>query len=166
MKMLMLLAATVLVFLYSCKKDSESTRVRINLTDAPAMYEEVNVDLREINIKLDGDSAAWISLPTKAGIYNLLDYQNGVDTLISEATLTGSAIKEIRLVLGSDNSIKKDGESYPLTIPSGSESGLKIKMHKVLSGGTADITIDFDAALSIHSEPSGYKLLPVVKVLP
>ncbi|MBL7699277.1 MAG: DUF4382 domain-containing protein [Chitinophagaceae bacterium] len=150
----------------SCKKDSDTTRVRINLTDAPAEYDEVNVDIREVNIKTDGDTSGWVSVPTKAGIYNLLEYQDGVDTLIAEALLTGNAIKEIRLVLGDDNTIKKDGESFPLTIPSGSESGLKIKLQQALSGGIADVTLDFDAALSVKSEESGYKLRPVVKILP
>src|SRR5205085_9369543 len=84
------------LFVISCKKESGgSTTLKVKLTDAPAAYDEVNVDIREVNTKVDGDSAAWVSLPTAAGIYNLLEDQDGVDTLISEAVISGSVIKEI-----------------------------------------------------------------------
>ena len=155
-----------ILFYTACKKDSTGTNLKVKLTDAPAAYDEVNVDIREVNIKMDDDSAAWISLPTAVGVYNLLEYQDGVDTLIADAVVAGSKIKEIRLVLGTENNIKVGGETFPLVIPSGSESGLKIKMNKTLNGSVDYLTLDFDAALSIKTEGDGYKLRPVVKILP
>ena len=164
-KLIAIISITACIFVISCKKESGSTTLKVKLTDAPAAYDEVNVDIREVNIKVDGDSAAWISLPTATGIYNLLEYQDGVDTLISQAVITGAVIKEVRLVLGSENTIKVGSESFPLVIPSGSESGLKIKMNKTLNGGIDYLTLDFDAALSVSQEASGYKLRPVVRIL-
>jgi hypothetical protein len=164
-KLIAIISISACIFVISCKKESGSTTLKVKLTDAPAAYDEVNVDIREVNIKVDGDSAAWISLPTAAGIYNLLEYQDGVDTLISQAVITGAVIKEVRLVLGSENTIKVGSESFPLVIPSGSESGLKIKMNKTLNGGIDYLTLDFDAALSVSQEASGYKLRPVVRIL-
>ena len=164
-KLIAIISITACIFVISCKKESGSTTLKVKLTDAPAAYDEVNVDIREVNIKVDGDSAAWISLPTATGIYNLLEYQDGVDTLISQAVITGAVIKEVRLVLGSENTIKVGSESFPLVIPSGSESGLKIKMNKTLNGGIDYLTLDFDAALYVSQEASGYKLRPVVRIL-
>jgi hypothetical protein len=164
-KLIAIFSLSACLFIISCKKESGSTTLKVKLTDAPAAYDEVNVDIREVNIKVDGDSAAWIALPTAAGIYNLLEYQDGVDTLISQAVITGAVIKEVRLVLGSDNTIKVGSESFPLVIPSGSESGLKIKMNKTLNGGIDYLTLDFDAALSVSQEATGYKLRPVVRIL-
>ena len=164
-KLIAIISISACIFVISCKKESGSTTLKVKLTDAPAAYDEVNVDIREVNIKVDGDSAAWISLPTAAGIYNLLEYQDGVDTLISQAVITGAVIKEVRLVLGSENTIKVGSESFPLVIPSGSESGLKMKMNKTLNGGIDYLTLDFDAALSVSQEASGYKLRPVVRIL-
>lgn len=165
-KLFVIFSFSACLFFLSCKKESGSTTLKVMLTDAPASYDEVNVDIREVNIKLDGDSSAWIALPTTAGIYNLLEYQDGVDTLISQALITGSTIKEVRLVLGTENTISVGGETHPLVIPSGSESGLKIKMNKSLNGGIDYLTLDFDAALSVSQEISGYKLRPVIKILP
>jgi Domain of unknown function (DUF4382) len=54
---------------------------------------------------------------------------------------------------------------YPLTIPSGSESGLKIKLSKKLNAQLDSVVIDFDAALSILKTGVGdYKLKPVLKI--
>jgi len=163
-KLIALFTVPVLFFI-SCKKESSGTHLQVRLTDAPAAYDEVNVDIREVKIKMDGDSSNWISLGTTAGIYNLLDYQNGADTLIAQAQVTGSVIKEIRLVLGTENTVKIGTETYPLTIPSGSESGFKIKMNKSLKEGVDYLSLDFDAALSVSEELSGYKLRPVIKIL-
>lgn len=149
----------------SCKKDAHGTTLKVKLTDAPAAYEEVNVDIKEVNVKMDGDTSSWISLPTAAGIYNLLEYQDGVDTLIADAVLTGNKISEIRLVLGTENYIRSGGDSIPMVIPSGSESGLKIKMNHTLNGSIDYLTLDFDAALSVKVENGDYRLRPVVRIV-
>ena len=149
--------------LVSCEKTKEST-VRIRMTDAPAAYEEVNVDLKQVNIKFDNDTTSWITMNTRAGIYNLLALQNGIDTLIAEGTFPSGTIKEIRLVLGENNSVKEAGNTLPLTIPSGASSGLKIKVNKKLSAPAEELLIDFDALLSVRKEADGYKLRPVIKL--
>ncbi|HZF64353.1 MAG TPA: DUF4382 domain-containing protein [Chitinophagaceae bacterium] len=150
---------------FACQKESRSSTLRIRMTDAPTALEEVNVDLREINIKFQDDNSSWVSMNTKAGIYNLLGLQNGVDTLIGEGTYPeGSKVKEIRFVLGPNNSVKENGVVYPLVIPSGGESGLKIKFDKDLRKPLDSVLIDFDAALSVVKETSGYKLRPVLKI--
>lgn len=156
---------SVLCVVAGCKKESSTTALRIKLTDAPAAYEEVNVDLQEVRIKFDNDTTSWTTLQTHAGIYNLLELQNGIDTLISEVIVPQGKVKEVRLILGENNSIKEGGETFPLTIPSGSESGLKIKVDKDLRTPVDSLTIDFDAALSVTNEAGGYKLRPVLRVI-
>lgn len=156
------LAASACIAFYACKKDNNST-LHIRMTDAPAAVEEVNIDLVQVNVKFAKDTA-WVALQTTPGIYNLLGLQNGVDTLIAQGTFPSDVVKEIRLVLGENNSIKANGQVYPLAIPSGSESGLKIKINKHLQANLETLLIDFDAALSIKQETDGYKLRPVLKI--
>lgn len=163
-KLLSFVALTVVV-LFACKKESGTSNFRIHMTDAPVALEEVNVDLKQVNVKFEKDSAGWVSMNTNAGIYNLLNLQNGVDTLIAQGNYpAGSSVKEIRLVLGDNNTVKEGGQIYPLRIPSGSESGLKIKVGKHLRGNIDSLLIDFDAALSVKKEGDGYKLRPVIKL--
>ncbi len=150
----------------ACKKDNhDTTELRIRLTDNPYNATEVNVDIQQVRVNLQDDSSGWVNLETRAGIYNLLDYQNGIDTLIAQSTVPTGTLKEVRFVLGSQNSIKIDNTVYPLTIPSGSSSGLKIKLNKQLNAHLDSLVIDFDAALSIFQEGTGdYKLKPVLKI--
>lgn len=154
--------------LISCEKNNETSTLQIRLTDNPTAFQEVNVDIREVNVKFSDDSSStsgWVSLATKAGIYNLLALQNGVDTLLATGTFPQDVVKEIRFVLGPNNTVKDNGIVYPLVIPSGSQSGLKIKVNKKLGATLETLIIDFDAALSVKKEGTGdYKLRPVLKI--
>lgn len=164
MKMKHIVLSSVLaIALFSCKKEREST-VMLHLTDAPTELDAVNIDLKQVNIKFDKDTTGWVAMDTKPGVYNLLEFQNGIDTLIAQGTYSTDVVKEIRLVLGENNSIIEGGQTYPLTIPSGSESGLKIKVNKKLNATIENLLIDFDALLSIQKETDGYKLRPVIKL--
>lgn len=153
---------------YSCSKDNSSgtgtTNLQVRLTDAPVAYDSVNVDIREVRVNLRNDSAGWVSLNTIAGVYNLLGLQNGVDTLLATGTVQAGTVQELRLILGPNNTVVVGGISYPLTIPSGGESGLKIKVGKNISAGLDSLLVDFDAALSIKLEGNSYKLRPVLKI--
>lgn len=161
-----LLLWCVAISFAGCQKEkgSGTTDLKIRLTDNPYNATEVNVDIRQVRVKLNDDSG-WTDLSTNAGVYNLLGLQNGVDTLLALGTIPTGTLQEIRFVLGSENSIVIDNASYPLTIPSGSESGLKIKVNRQLNATIDSLLIDFDAALSIMQEGTGdYKLRPVLKI--
>ncbi|MEO6540551.1 MAG: DUF4382 domain-containing protein [Ferruginibacter sp.] len=153
----------------SCKKDNAegTSTLHVRLTDAPTTYEEVNVDIREVKVKFSDDSlnTGWVTLATTPGIYKLLDLQNGVDTLLATGVFPFQTVKEIRFVLGPNNTIKDAGVVYPLTVPSGAESGLKLKINHALNETLETIIIDFDAALSVTKDGTGdYKLRPVLRI--
>lgn len=164
--MLGLLLFSGIATIFSCSKENNAgtSNLQVRLTDAPAAYDKVNVDIKEVRVNFRDDSTGWISLNTNAGVYNLLALQNGVDTLLATGTVQAGIVKEIRLILGTDNTIVVSGISYPLTIPSGSESGLKIKVGKKLNASLDSIVVDFDAALSVKEEAGGYKLRPVLRI--
>jgi len=151
----------------ACQKEnssSGSTNLTVRLTDNPFNATEVNIDIREVRVNV-GDSTGWVSLNTNAAIYNLLGLQNGVDTVLATGVVPTGALIEVRFVLGSDNSIVIDSTEYPLTIPSGSESGLKIKVDRQLNASIDSLLIDFDAALSIIKTGNDkYILKPVLKI--
>ena len=165
---LSLLTVVVMLLFISCSKDqsNKTTTVQVRLTDNPINADEVNVDIQQVRVNFNEDSInGWTDLNTHAGIYDLLGLQNGVDTLLAVGTIPTNFVKEIRFVLGANNTIMVNGIVYPLTIPSGSESGLKIKVDRQLNGTLDSLLIDFDAALSIHQTGTGdYQLRPVLRV--
>lgn len=134
------------------------------LTDNPAALEEVNVDITAIKVKLDKDTTEWYTLNTNAGVYNLLALQNGITDTLATGNVPSGVLKEVRFILGNRNTVKSGGQLYPLTVPSGSESGLKIKIDKRLGETLNTFVMDFDAALSIKEENDGYKLRPVIRL--
>ncbi len=85
--------------------------------------------------------------------------------MIGRGTYPYGNVKEIRLILGLNNTIKINNVVYPLTIASGEESGLKIKANKGLFSPNEVTIIGFDAELSIYQNGTGdYRLKPVIKL--
>lgn len=167
---LIILAVSVAGF-ESCKKndDAQTASLQIRLTDAPTALQEVNVDIQSVRVKFRDDendsTKNWVDFTTRAGVYNLLNFQNGVDTLLANGTLPERQVKEIRLILGANNTVKNNGVVYPLIIPSGSESGLKIKFSKALGADLNTLIVDFDAAQSVSQNGTGsYSLRPVLRI--
>ncbi len=122
------------------------------------------MDIKEVRVNFSNDTLSWIPLQTNAKIYNLLGLQNGVDTLLATSNVPAGILHELRLLLGTNTTIKIDNVIYPLSVASADETGLKIKVAKKLNAGLDSLKIDFDAGLSINQTGNGtYKLKPVLK---
>jgi len=158
----------------SCSKSEKSTgnssQLQVRLTDGPdPSVKEVWVDIQQIEI-LMGDSTKPIILNgSHPGIYNLLDFSDGKDTLLADATIPPGTISQIRLILGDNNYIiTKDDIKIPLKTPSAQESGLKVQIHQIVNGGILyRLTLDFDAGKSIvkAGNSGNYLLKPVLRIL-
>jgi hypothetical protein len=173
-----LIAASMLgsLFFVSCQKsagdgslDSNSARLQVRMTDAPnPNVREVWVDIKEIRINYD-DTTSVLLTGAHPGVYNLLDLTNGRDTLLADAVIRPGRIGQIRLVLGTNNYvITNTGERVELTTPSAQQSGLKINVNTLVSGGVLyRLILDFDAAQSVvKAGNSGkYILKPVIRLL-
>jgi hypothetical protein len=168
-KIFYLLFAAVGILIYSCDSSSDSANgnyvYKVRMTDAPGPYDQVNIDLRAVEVT--GNNGQTVNLNTTAGIYNLLDFSNGIDTLIAVSTLADSRVEQIRLILGPNNTVVVGGVSYPLDTPSAEQSGLKLNVHQTLAADIENIVlIDFDANSSIHQTGNGtYKLKPVLRTI-
>jgi hypothetical protein len=103
------------------------------------------------------------------GVYNLLDLTDGKDTLLADAQIPSGDISQIRLILGDNNYIiTKSGEKIELTTPSAQQSGLKVQIHEVVTGGVLyRLILDFDAGKSIvkAGQSGKYILKPVLRVI-
>jgi len=160
---------TVIIF-SSCKKDKGNAKLSVYLTDAPAAYDAVNIDVASVEIKSSDDPSdnGWQALTlVKTGIYNLLDFRNGMDALLGSVELPAGRVSQMRLKLGANNSVVVNGSTLqlPLQTPSAQTSGLKFNIHAdLVEGVTYKVWIDFDAARSIvKTGNSSYILKPVVR---
>lgn len=167
MKKIMFVACIGLLgmLVQSCKKDNGTSHLKVRMTDAPGDYNAVWVDVQ--GVEVTGSGGAAVMLNTTAGIYNLLDYANGVDTLIASGNLQAGHVSQIRLILGPNNSVVVDSVSYPLSTPSAMQSGLKIQVHEEFEPGVEySLLLDFDANESIVDQGNGsYALKPVIRTI-
>ena len=147
------------------EKDNDKAHLTVRMTDAPANYDAVMVDVKSVEIT--GNGGTNVMLNTNAGIYNLLDYSNGLDTLIASGDLEAGSVSQIRLILGINNSVMVNGVVYPLSTPSAEQSGLKLQINQTFEPGVDYIILlDFDANQSVVSTGNGaYKLKPVIRTI-
>jgi hypothetical protein len=135
------------------------------LTDAPGDYEAVYVDIQGVEVNAGSEEGGWKQLEINKGVYNLIEFTNGMDTLLATAILPAGRIEQIRLKLGDDNTVLIDGDIKDLTTPSGQQSGVKLNVHaELLEGITYKLWLDFDAARSVVEAGNGkLNLKPVIR---
>ncbi|MDX1477541.1 MAG: DUF4382 domain-containing protein [Saprospiraceae bacterium] len=143
------------------------TVFNLRMTDDPLQdVQAVNIDLQTV-IVITEEGRDSFEMNTNSGIYNLLDYQGGLDTLIATTTLNALSIHQIRLVLGEENSIMVDSVLHDLKTPSAQQSGLKLNVQADLQNiDVYDLLIDFDAEESVVEQGNGqYILKPVIRIV-
>jgi hypothetical protein len=125
MKTYTLFAAVLLtlistVVLMSCSKNENSfsgkAKIEVYLTDNPADYDQVVIDVKDVQINLSTDSSGgWQSLSTvKGGSYDLLRLVNDKDTLLANSDIGTGTLQQMRLVLGPNNYVVVNGQNILL----------------------------------------------------
>jgi hypothetical protein len=151
----------------ACNKDdnSDKAHLSVRMTDAPANYDAVMVDIQGVEVV--GNGGTIVMLNANKGIYNLLDFTNGLDTLIAAGDLDAVTISQIRLILGDNNSVVVNNVVYHLSTPSAQQSGLKLQIHQTFEAGVSyAILLDFDANQSVVLQGNGdYQLKPVIRTI-
>lgn len=154
---------TILLLTTACEAfndQPESTEAKVNfrLVDAPAEYDEVWIEVLALRVKADHEGSevddnddTWEEIIYEGPqMVNLLDLTGGNSILLGSENFQEGEIDQIRLMLGENNYLMKDGEEISLNTPSAQQSGLKIKVDQEIHGGESyDLVIDFDAAKSI-----------------
>ncbi len=170
------LAAMVAFFSVACDDDDNNddvdgtSRIRVSMTDAPGDYDEVNVEVVGVRYKVTNDSGddGWVDLENvNTGVYNLLDLTGGVTVLLADNEIPSGQLGQIRLMLGDDNTVVKNGVTYELNTPSAQQSGLKLMVNQNLENDVLyEFLLDFDVHQSVvQAGASGnYNLHPVIRV--
>ena len=153
----------------------ETGTVSFGVTDAPATdFSNVTVAFTELRLKpADGE---WISFPLNGfESQNLLELQGGVSApLITNEEVPAGTYTELRLIVDTANSfvqLESEGSNeYTLAVPSGEQSGLKLKGDFVVAADTStDFTVDFDVHKSIVNPEGGsladYLLKPSMRLV-
>ena len=162
---------TTSVIFYSCQKEvnNGSSAADINKPHAATIYltdhqtpifDSVFIDLQKLEIKLESDTLpndGWVNLNIRAGVYNILRFRNGLDTVFAVGILPNAKIRKIRLTLGTQNSVMKNGQSFPLKVKDEDRQVVANidNSNFDISNGQVSFSIDFDAGNSIQIDNSG-----------
>lgn len=166
------------IFLFtSCDITDESTSsstgtLQVYLTDAPASYDAVWIDIEEVRVHVSDDDGieedddGWVVVNDNPMRVNLLDLTNGEFEVLGETELESGHYSQIRLILGDDNEVVVDGVPQALKTPSAQQSGLKININAEIDDDEVyTLLLDFDASRSIVEAGNSGKFLlkPVIR---
>ena len=149
----------------------------LRITDAPIdAAAEVVVVFTGVELHSASGDDVRIEFPNPRSI-DLLTLQDGVTSALTDGlTVPAGDYQWMRLMVSAEKNSQSSsyiklltGEQYPLWIPGGAESGLRlVRPFTVAQGGTTRLLIDFDLRKSIVAPPGQdptYILRPALRVL-
>lgn len=170
-----LLSAGVLMGLIGCSKSngpttSGSGSMQVNMVDAPAGYDAVNIEITGVEAHMAGSDSVsgWVTLNSTAGMYNLLEYTNGTVAVIGNAQIAAGHYTQIRLSIGPGSNVVVNGQTHALNMASGFQTGVKLNVDATVQADAAySLTLDFDANQSViqagDTANASYSLKPVIR---
>jgi hypothetical protein len=162
MKRIMMLSLLTVLMLGCDNPKSEDYlgSVRLEVTDAPFPFEAIaqaNIIVKEIAVVGSGGVS---TVDSQTRVYDLVQLQHGETAIMTTIALAPGSYQEFRLVVGDATITLTDGRSFSLKIPSGSSSGLKVKLSEPLvitSGLSERLVFDFDLSQSFKPIPNSAK---------
>jgi hypothetical protein len=177
----------------ACKKSgldgsSATHAVSIFLTDDPSLvFDNLFIDVQKVEVKAEDSSEAenerehegehdendrngsteggWVSLNITPGVYDLLKFRNGIDTILGTGNFPiNKNLKKIRLTLGQNNSAVLNGATVPLVIKD-KNNIIVINLEESLlssNNGRFELSIDIDASRSVRQHGDEFELKPEV----
>jgi len=168
-----ILGLTVLLFISSCGifgSDGEKGNVQVKMHDNPALYSEVNVEIEEVAVKSsgEGESEGWVTISNEPMTVDVTTLINGNFATLANADLEAGSYSQIRVIFGTNNSLRMSGSNYDLQLSNEAEEGVVMNVNlNVDAESEATFLLDFDLSKSIQAAldlESGFVLSPVIEV--
>ena len=177
----------------ACKKGNVGSHpgtsaVSIYLTDDPTLvFDNLFIDIQKVEVKAEDDSEAinereheaehdesdrngstdggWINLNINPGVYDLLKFRNGIDTVLGTGNFqVNKNLKKIRITLGQNNHGVINGVTVPLVIKD-KNNIIVINLDESLlssDNGRFELSVDIDASRSVQQHGNEFELKPEV----
>ena len=137
-----------------------SGTLAVRLSDAPdPSITALNVTIPKVQANING---RWTDVAAPNQTYNLLDLAKN-DVLLGQANLPSGTYTQVRLFVSSATVTDSTG-THDVTVPSGSQTGLKINVDYDLNPNeVTTILLDFNVDKSLVKQGNGqYRLQPVI----
>ncbi|MCM2351003.1 MAG: DUF4382 domain-containing protein [Bacteriovoracaceae bacterium] len=148
--------------------------LKVSITDAPFDFQ--NVDSASVTIKkikIRKDSGEVLELLDREVTLDLLKLRNGVTETLADIKIPTGSYDQISLIVSEASVTLDNGEHFPLKVPSGSQSGLKIFISPSITvndGVRSEVLLDFDLSRSFvphgsHQNITGFNFKPVIRAV-
>lgn len=156
-----------------CSSESVRNQALVNvfLVDAPGDFDAALIEILGVELSISGgrtgEGVQTFFLPNLAGNrqINVSALIGGEQFLVGRGEVTVGDLLEMKLVLGDNNGVRREGRTIPLTFKSPSSQEPSLRTNFVLNGGIShDLFIDFDLQRSIERRGADQFLLdPVLR---
>jgi len=165
----------------ACSSDDTGTSgsgtVVVRLTDAPSDdLESAVIYISEVSVKGSAAGSDDRVISNTKASFDLLTLQNGVTATLGSATVPTGSYSQVRLLVDSARVVLKSGHTFSdgtstakLTVPSGSQTGLKVNFSPpvTVTEGQTVLLVDFDVSQSFifqgpRDHPNSVSFRPVL----
>lgn len=168
----LLLASALLLALTGCNNGSSDATLNLSVTDTPVDgAQSVVIAFTGVELMGPGGQQSF-TFASEKNIDLLQQQGTNSASLLSGATISAGSYQWIRLDIDAANSyiVTSDGTQHALSVPSGSQTGLKlVSGFTVAEGGVANFVIDFNLRQAITLSNSGgmstYMLTPALRLM-
>ncbi len=145
--------------------------IRLTLIDSPSILDSVVICISRVEVHdagTDTTAGSWDVINNSLRYFDLLLLQNGAGAVLGDTSLAAGKYTQIRLVLEDRNYVVYNGIKFPLTVPSGTQTGIKLNhSFEIEDGKLYDLYLDFNVDKSVIMTGNGqYKLKPTIRVMP
>lgn len=158
----------------SCEKEDVAAtngKFRVAMTDAPADYVALDVQIKGVSIYHDQEG--WTTLSNETQTVNVLSLQNGIESEIAAAgSVEAGHYSKLKIILGDENKLSVSngisigGLSTTLTFDMQYAGSREIVVEidaEVNANQEASVLVDFDVARSVVESAGTYILSPVIR---
>jgi hypothetical protein len=104
----------------------------------------------------DGDGE-WITVFEGEQVFDLLQLRNGQTDVLALAEIPAGTYNQIRLLVTEGEITLTDGRAFPLRVPSGDESGIKLHLwFEILADEETTLLLDVDLGRAFQPVPGGH----------
>lgn len=145
--------------------------IKLILIDSPSTLDSVIICVSRVEVHSDGTDStqgSWTVINDSLRYFDLLLLQNGASAVLGDTSLPAGKYTQIRLIVEDSNYVIDNGIKHHLTIPSGTQTGIKLNhSFEIESGNLYELYLDFNVDKSINITGNGaYKLKPTIRVVP
>ncbi len=169
----------LLIALWQCSENNTTEptpnggegSIRLTLIDSPSTLDSVVICISRVEVHdagTDTTEGSWDVINDSLRYFDLLQLQNGASAVLGDTSLSAGKYTQIRLILEDRNYVVYNGIKFPLTVPSGTQTGIKLNhSFEIEDGKLYELYLDFNVDKSIIITGNGqYKLKPTIRVVP